>query len=423
MASFTFVHAADIHLDSPLLGLERYEGAPVERLRGATREALENLVALSIEEEARFLLIAGDLYDGDWKDFNTGLFFSKQMARLARAGVEVYVVRGNHDAASAITRTLPLPDNVHEFGSKRADTVVLEDLEVAIHGRSYPERAVSEDLAAGYPDARPDLLNIGLLHTSADGRQGHEAYAPCHPDTLVARGYDYWALGHVHQREILHRDPWVVFPGNLQGRHARETGPKGCSVVRVEDGAIASVEHRCVDVVRWAACEVDLTGVDSAEGALDRIRHRLTDEVKAADDRLLAARIRLVGRTGAHAEFVHDPERWKAAIRLRADEDAPDEVWIEKVRFDTRAPVSIEALRERRDPLGGLLRSIDAIRDDVAALEEVAAVLEEVVRKLPPEVRDGPDGLDLSKPDTLLELLDEVEQLVVPELADAGGAS
>ena len=418
MASFKFVHAADIHLDSPLLGLERYDGAPLDRLRGATRAALENLVALCIEEEAKFLLIAGDLYDGDWKDFNTGLFFSRQMASLKAAGIRVFIVRGNHDAASSITKKLPLPENVHEMSTRRAETVVLDDLGVALHGQSYSHKAVVEDISGHYPDARPGLFNVGLLHTSADGRDGHERYAPCHPDGLVARGYDYWALGHVHRTEILHRDPWIVFPGNLQGRHAREVGPKGCMLVEVDEGVIASVEHRAVDVVRWARCEIDVGAADSADAALDLVAQRLADEIAAAEDRLLAVRVQLVGRTGAHSELVREPDRWQAAIRQRAMEDALDDVWVEKVRFDTRAPFSLGALRERQDPLGGLLRSIDAIRDDAVALDEIAAVLADVVHKLPAEVRDEPDGLDLTKPETLRQLLEEVEHLLVPELID-----
>ncbi len=122
-----FIHAADVHLDSPLHGLERYEGAPVAEMRGATRRALENLVDLCRDERADFLLLAGDLYDGDWRDFGTGLFFAAQMVRLREAGVRVFVVRGNHDAASRITRSLRLPDNVHVFASRRPETVVDDD--------------------------------------------------------------------------------------------------------------------------------------------------------------------------------------------------------------------------------------------------------------------------------------------------------
>ena len=244
-----FVHAADIHLDSPLRGLERYEGAPIEAVRSATRDALANLVQTAIDESVDLVLIAGDLYDGDWKDYNTGLFLVAQLRRLHEAGIRVLLISGNHDAASRITRALRLPESVTVFATSRPETVVLGDLEVAVHGQGYASQAVTCDLSVDYPEPVPGCFNIGLLHTSADGREGHEPYAPCTVPSLVARGYDYWALGHVHRREVLHRDPWIVFPGNLQGRHVRETGAKGATLVTVEDRRVVSVDH-----ASWTWC-------------------------------------------------------------------------------------------------------------------------------------------------------------------------
>lgn len=144
---FTFLHAADVHLDSPLLGLERYEGAPVEYVRGAARRAFQNLVQLALDEEADFLLIAGDLYDGDWRDSNTGLFFASQAARLKEAGIGVYLIRGNHDAASQITCQLRLPENVFDFSTREPETKVDDDLGVAIHGQGFHTQAVLDDLS------------------------------------------------------------------------------------------------------------------------------------------------------------------------------------------------------------------------------------------------------------------------------------
>ena len=157
------VHAADLHIDSPLRGLSRYEGAPVDQLRNATRRALENLVELCIREEAALLLLAGDIFDGDWRDYATGLFFAAQMARLRRAGVRVALVRGNHDAQSQISKELRLPDNVHELPTKKPGSVVFEDIGVAVHGQGFAAREVREDLAARYPQPIASLFNIGLL--------------------------------------------------------------------------------------------------------------------------------------------------------------------------------------------------------------------------------------------------------------------
>ena len=176
---FTFLHAADIHLDSPQRGLERYEGAPVAECRGATRRALENLVDLAIAHKVAFVMIVGDLYDGDWPDYNTGLFFGKQMARLRDGGIRVFMIRGNHDAANKMTKDLRLVDNVRVLSTDEAETVLLDDIGVAIHGQSFATRAVTENLAKSYPPRRGGYFNIGLLHTCVDGREGHDPYAPC----------------------------------------------------------------------------------------------------------------------------------------------------------------------------------------------------------------------------------------------------
>ncbi len=194
---FKFIHTADIHLDSPLRGLSRYEGAPVERLRGATREAFCNLVQFAIDEEVQFVIIAGDLFDGDWKDYNTGLFFASQMSKLRENEIRVFIVSGNHDAASAITRKLHYPDNVRFFISDSPEAIRIEEIGVALHGQSFAQRDVTNNLAANYPSAEPDYYNIGVLHTALNGREGHAGYAPCSIADLSAKNYDYWALGHV----------------------------------------------------------------------------------------------------------------------------------------------------------------------------------------------------------------------------------
>ena len=263
-----FIHAADIHLDSPLLKLDAYEGAPTGEIRGATRRAFENLVQTAIDEKVAFVLIAGDLYDGDWKDYNTGLYFVSRMGRLREAGIPVFIVAGNHDAASTITKSLRLPENVHVFPADRPATLRLDGMDVAVHGQSFGTPAVKTDLARSYPPAVPGCFNVGLLHTCATGREGHEPYAPCTLETLREKGYDYWALGHVHRREVLLEDPPVVFAGNTQGRHARETGPKGCVLVSVDDAGRPNLDFRPLDVVRWEAAAVDAAGAENGTTCL-----------------------------------------------------------------------------------------------------------------------------------------------------------
>ena len=257
MPGFRFIHAADIHLDSPLRGLEADPSAPAELIRAATRRTLGRLADLAIAEKADFLLIAGDIYDGDWPDFGTGQYFINQMRRLAQVDIPVFAIRGNHDAANRMTRSLRMPPNVTIFGHAKAHTHRLDAIGVAIHGQSFADPKEPNDLSQAYPPPDKTLFNIGLLHTSAEGYAAHARYAPCDLSRLKSHGYDYWALGHIHERQYLSEDPWIVFPGNLQGRHIGETGPKGAALVTVANGR-ATVEHRVLDVLRWARIDVDL---------------------------------------------------------------------------------------------------------------------------------------------------------------------
>ena len=231
MPSFRFLHAADLHVDSPLKGIERYEGAPVEAIRGASRRAVANLVSAAIEERVAFVVLAGDIFEGDWRDFGTGLFFAQQLRRLGEEGIEVFLLAGNHDAAAHMTRQLEWPANVTVFSTKAPQSVTHAASGTVLHGQGFATRAVEQDLAARYPEAVAGAFNIGVLHTALDGREGHDPYAPTRVETLRGKGYDYWALGHVHAREVVSREPWIVFPGNLQARHLRETGSKGATLV------------------------------------------------------------------------------------------------------------------------------------------------------------------------------------------------
>jgi DNA repair exonuclease SbcCD nuclease subunit len=415
-----FVHAADLHIDSPLRGLDRYPGAPAEQIRGATRRALENLVGLCLAEEVDLLLLSGDIYDGDWRDYSTGLFFASQLSRLRARDVKVVLLDGNHDAESHITRHLDLPENTRRLDVRRPESVVFEQLGVAVHGQGFAKRAVTDDLAARYPDAFPGLFNIGMLHSCLSGREGHDNYAPCNLNTLVGKGYEYWALGHVHTREVLSEAPYIAFPGNLQGRHARETGEKGALLVTVDDGRLTSVEHRPLDVVRWVVCEVDVAPAESADDVMDLARDQLGRRVAEADGRTVAARVALCGATPAHAALRADFERWTGQIRAIASDVGGGSLWIERVRYRTQAPVEVGALEERDDAIGQLTRSLRALRDDEARLTDLLREFATLRNKLPAEAREGEDALRLDDPAFLREALDDVEQTLISRLLGAG---
>ena len=388
MKSFRFLHTADIHLDSPLRGLTGQEGPAAARIRTATRRAWDQCVGRAIEEEVDFVIIAGDLYDGDWRDYNTGLFFVQQIARLRDAGIPVYLLYGNHDAESQITRRLTLPDTVHVFGSRRPQSYAIRDLDVVLHGQSFRQRDITDNLALNYPEPTPDTFNIGVLHTGLGGRGGHQNYAPCTLDDLIHKGYDYWALGHVHQAAILNERPHVVFPGNLQGRHIRETGSKGAVLVTVDGGEVVDVGPVASEVVSWAVVPVDLASTGSLGEVFDRMRDAIEEAVKGtAEGRLLACRIELRGRTGMHGDLLAADERLLAEARSSALALGEERAWVEKVVVATTPAADPELLKQRGDAVGELLSILGEARSDGELVEKLKADIGELVRRLPSEAR------------------------------------
>ncbi|MBW7990820.1 MAG: DNA repair exonuclease [Planctomycetes bacterium] len=413
-----FIHTADIHLDSPLKGLETYEDAPVEEIRRATRRAFDNLIDLAIDEEVDFILIAGDLYDGDWKDYNTGLFFAARMGRLSKARIRVFIVSGNHDAASQITKAMPLPDNVTLFSFRKPQSVKLDDLDVVIHGQSYSSRAVTENLASQYPQFDSNYFNIGLLHTSLTGREGHENYVPCTLDDLTSKGYDYWALGHIHKREVISKDPMILFPGNIQGRHIKETGAKGATLVTVEDGRITEVKEPELDVLRWSICHVDLSECETKETVYEKVRSAMEKEQGLTDGKTLALRLQLEGSCLLHAELHARSTQMTEEIRGIAA--SLGDIWLEKVNFRTNRKTSMEEIVGENTPLSGLMQAIESLDFGEDALTTLVPDLANLRTKLPAELLDE-DSLTESQPENLSELQEEVKEFLIAKLIQHGG--
>jgi DNA repair exonuclease SbcCD nuclease subunit len=369
-----FLHAADIHLDSPLAGITRRASIPPHVLHHCTRRAFVNLIDLAISEDVAFVLIAGDLYDGDWRDFSTGLFFIEQMRRLARPCI---LVRGNHDAASIISRQLTLPANVHELSAKKVDRWVSEELGVVVHGRSFPDRHIAEDFSEAYPGPEPGKLSIAMLHTSAEDPGEHEVYAPCRVASLAGKGYAYWALGHIHARAELHSDPRIVFPGNIQGRHSRETGAKGATLVEVTDRKIERVSHRPTDVLRWASIKPDLDGAETMAEAAIRLRLAFEERAGQAEGRPLIVRVVLRGATPLHAGFATDPRQIEAECQNAANA-AGDDIYIERVLVETQVPSEAG-----EGAMQDLANAFAAGLDDAELLQKLLAEFKKLRQDLP----------------------------------------
>lgn len=409
-----FVHAADLHLDSPLRGLERYEGCPADAIRNASRRALENLIRLAIDEQVDFVLLAGDQFDGAGKDYRTALFFTQQMKKLHDAKIPVVAISGNHDAQSKMTKSLTPPESFKQLSTKKPETVVFDHLGVAIHGQGFEKQAVLENLSLAYPAATKDMFNIGLLHTAAHFSGDHDPYAPCKETDLRGKGYDYWALGHIHQRIAIANDPPIVFPGNLQGRHARETGPKGCMLVTVK-GDKPNLEFRPLDVFRWERCTVDIAESSTADEVIAAASAEIASLHSQAEQMTMAVRVELIGRGPAHESLCGNSQRWSE--QLRADSTS-NEVWIEKIQFHTKPQSTVEAADD--DLLAEIRAALSDTSADCKWRKQLLAELAKLKSELPTET----DKDDDFRPDDnawLEVLVSQSATVLSARLHEAGG--
>lgn len=378
---FKFIHTADVHLDSPLKTLAMRDPDLAQLVGGATRRAFERVIDICIEESADALIIAGDLYDGDLRSMKTAAFLGRQMRRLDEAGIRVFMIRGNHDSESTITRYLDLPSNVHVF-TGHGGVEEIPDAGVAIHGVSFARRHAPDSLLPKYRPPVDGLINIGLMHTSLAGASGHDEYAPCALNELSSHGFDYWALGHVHARQVHSEDPYVVMPGIPQGRDIGEAGPKTVTAVEISGGEL-SVSERNVAIAEFERVNLDLTATDCWQGMLETLRATLENARNSALSEYVICRLELSGNSNLGWRLHRDVD-----LLLAEAKDAADQVggiWIEKIENKVASPV---ASAEDADPVDELALLMKEVAKDSAFRSEAISHLEQVVRALPAELRD-----------------------------------
>lgn len=411
MTSFRFIHAADLHLGSPFQGLALKDAAIAELFIEASRRAFSGLVDQAVERRVDFFIVAGDVYDGDWKDNKIGLFFNREVARLERADIPVFLLKGNHDAESVITKTITLPKNVSEFPVNKPGSFKLDHLKVALHGQGFAERSAVDNLSLAYPKPEAGWFNIGVLHTSLTGREPHAPYAPCSVEDLRSRGYDYWALGHVHDFEIVAEDPLVVFPGNLQGRSIREQGAKGAVLVTVEDGRITH-ERIITDSARFAELVVAVEPDDNIPAILRRIENALEDVVERMEGRPLALRIRLTGKSRFRNEIMARAQDFRDEVQAACHRSHQD-IWLEKL--EVRLEPETNGARVATDMLGlqGLI-PMGGFAPELLA--DANAKIAEITARLPGGIGAG----DLALGDDAEVLLAEARDLLLSRAARAG---
>lgn len=362
MRPFSFLHCADIHLGAPFRGLGDLPDALSETLLDASTKAFHRAVLAGIERHLDAVVIAGDLFDAADRNLRAQIQLRDELQRLEDAGIATFVAAGNHDHLGGKAASIEYPDSVHMFGPEVECLPLVRDGEVIAHvyGISYSGPRQMDGLVSSFPEEPEGPFAIGVLHANVGDRPGHDNYAPCSLDELRSTGFDYWALGHVHTRETLSKErPVVHYPGNPQGLHSRETGPRGVTLVDVAANGSVTLTPLWTDVVRWhrrRTSIADLNGLDDLLAAFDEVAG---DVLGQATDRVHVVRWTLTGRGPLHRElrdggFVEDLTERLRQEHLR--EGGVGTVWLERLGVATRPDRDLETLRSRQDLLGDILR-------------------------------------------------------------------
>ena len=420
MTRIRFVHAADLHLDSPFVGIKAVAPDNVARaLHDATFTAYENIIKLCIDERVDALLIAGDVYDSADRSLRAQLKFVDGLKRLDEAGIRSFVCHGNHDPLDGWEAKLDYPPSCTRFLAEFEAVPVFEDdpQRAVVHGISYPRRDVTENLTRRLGVVEPRPFSIGLMHANVGGNPNHDDYAPCSLEDLKESGIDYWALGHVHTREVLtEKSPTVVYPGNSQGRHPNEPGARGVYLVEVDDDGTVNLDFRAMDTVRWERPVLDISLMETEQDLHNGLHQIMETTLAEADGRSVVLRITLVGRGGLHSAL-RQPNFVQDLIDDISTEWAHRSpfAWCERIEDETAPPFNREERVGGSDFLSEVLKTADRAKEDPEMLARLGSGLDDLYRhhRYRKYLSDN-----LPDKDDLAALLDEAEAVVIDLLAE-----
>ncbi len=374
MKTVRFVHASDLHLDATFGGVDATDEKVAGALERSTLEALDRVVQLCIDREVDFLVIAGDLYNSADHSLRAELAFQRAMRRLADAGIDAFVVRGNHDPADGWSAGLELPDSVALFPAdkvERREVIRNGEVVCAVYGRSFGTRQVTENLSLGFAREEGDPYAVAVLHANVGQREGWDNYAPCTVDDLRAAGMDYWALGHIHVAGRVSDIPPAAYPGSTQGLNPTEKGPRGCYVVQLgEDGA--TEEFIETASVRWQGLEVDtkeLQGIDELRLALGEACAGVRN---SGSGRPTIVRLELTGRSAAHADLSRPGVLSDLTDDLRQEQiELEPWIWVDRIRDRTRPALDLDEILVEEGLRGDLARLARQLTGDPGEAERV----------------------------------------------------
>ncbi len=430
----SFIHCADLHLDSPFVGLSDISPSLGSLLRKATFQAFENAVSYAIKKHTDFFVLSGDIYDGADRSVRAQVFLLNQLKRLSDVGIPSFLAHGNHDALSGWEMDRDLPPLVTRFGPQvESVPLVLRGKRVGtVHGYSYPVRDVYDNVARAFSGKRGEGVNVAVLHCNLGGMKGHENYAPCSLDDLRMAGMDYWALGHVHSAEVVSYDPLVVYPGNLQGRSIRETGKKGLYSVTLTPGsgfvpASGTVEFVPCDVVRWRSEKLSIEALHRDEDLFEAVEKVKEIVRRDSSGRPTLLRIELTGRGRIHGllrrpGFLTGVDGFRETVN-GAEVDRPDFVYIERISGITAPPLDLESLMSGDHFVADFLNEIRTFQEGGNLGEGVRAILEADGTLGRITSREARQRLDSFSDEHLSDLLNRGVYNALSELLEGEGAS
>jgi DNA repair exonuclease SbcCD nuclease subunit len=362
-----FIHCSDLHIGAPFKGISETNPVLGDLLYQSTYKAFDNIVSLALKQNVDCVVIAGDIYDSEDKSLKAQLQFRNGLERLSESGIPSFIAYGNHDPLSGWSATLKWPKQAYVFTGNEVGCypVVKEGKTVGlIYGISFANREIYENLAARFLTSRENVPKIGVLHTNVGNNTRHEPYAPCCLEDLAKAGIDYWALGHIHQHDILKpSNPAVVYSGCSQSRNPHEIGPKGCCMVTLNPGTNPVIEFLPSDAVRYQMDTVDVSECISIDDVIQSIADKCKIISTRLDGRSSVIRITVEGRTNLHSD-IHksDFTELLESVRNQLTTEAPL-IWLDQLSVKTSGLYDLNLLRKGDDFVADIISACDAIRD------------------------------------------------------------
>jgi DNA repair protein SbcD/Mre11 len=360
LSHVTFLHAADLHLDSPFIGLKHLPTSLLAKIQESTFASFKRIIDIAINREVDFIILAGDLFDSEQRSLKAQIRFRDEMYRLHKEGIQAYVVHGNHDHLNGDWIELSWPDNVHFFSEHvEVKQYIKEDKLIAnIYGFSYSQQSVTENMTTQYKKQANSGFHIGILHGTISGNKDHYQYAPFTIQDLLQKEFDYWALGHIHQRQVLKENPPIIYPGNIQGRHRNETGEKGCYIVELSE---SSCKYTFVetDDITWKSTNVCIDTITSMDSLIQNCYDILENQRKSNKGSMLHLILTGSGPLSTHLQDTAVMEELMEII-LTDEENRNDFVWVSSYENKTTLPTNREQLLKDIHFLGDMINVIES---------------------------------------------------------------